>query len=85
MNNGEANIDTREAVLKSPMTVCRIERSFMCKLPTTIIAKNPKTATSNPYILICQQLGKKRRNKKFRKNKKNPELITNAVKYRGGK
>ncbi len=53
INNGEANIDTREALLRNPTKIRRILRSIICKLPATTIAYNTKTPSNNPSILNC--------------------------------
>lgn len=55
INNGEANIDTREAPLSDPTKIHRIIWSIICKLPATTIANNTKTASNKPSILNCQQ------------------------------
>jgi len=54
MNNGEANIEMREAQLKSPTNIRRIALSSICKPPTSMITNMPKTAKSNPSILTYQ-------------------------------
>jgi len=54
MNNGEANIEMREAQLKNPTNIRRIALSSICKLPASMITNMPKTAKSNPSILTYQ-------------------------------
>ena len=54
INNGEANIEMREAQLKNPTNIRRIALSSICKLPTSMITNMPKTASSNPTILTYQ-------------------------------
>lgn len=53
INNGEANMDMREATLKYPTKICRVEESNNFKLTYTMIANTPKTASNNPNIFIC--------------------------------
>lgn len=54
INNGEANIEMREAQLMNPTNILRTELSSICKLPTIMITNIPKTASSNPNILTYQ-------------------------------
>lgn len=54
INNGEANIEMREAQLKSPTNIRLIALSSICKLPTSMITNMPKTAKSNSSILTYQ-------------------------------
>ena len=51
INNGEANIEMRDAQLKNPTKNRRIITSSICKLPTNTIANMPRTASNNPTIL----------------------------------
>ena len=54
MNNGEANIEMREAQLNNPTKSRRTRISAICKLPAKINANRPKTASSNMNILTYQ-------------------------------
>lgn len=60
INNGEANIDIKDAQLSNPTTIRRIEKSIICKLPPTMNANRPKTASSSPSIVTCQQHSKEK-------------------------
>lgn len=54
INNGEANVEMREAQLKNLTNIPRIVLSSTCKLPTSMITNMPKTVSSNPTILTYQ-------------------------------
>lgn len=54
INNGEANIEIREAQLKHPTNIRRIELSAIFKLPTSMTTNIPKTASNSPNILTYQ-------------------------------
>jgi len=45
----------REAQLKHPTNIRRIELSVIFKLPTSMITNIPKTASNNPNILTYQK------------------------------
>lgn len=54
MNNGEANIDMREAPLKNPIVNHLAFLSTISKLAIIMAAYSRKTAISKPNIFICQ-------------------------------
>lgn len=55
INNGEADIDMREAQLSNPTKIRLMTWSNICRLPSTMIANRPKTARSKPIILACHR------------------------------
>jgi len=59
MDNGDANIEIREATLRYPTKVCLMLCSNNSRLQYTMRAKAPKTAISNPNIFSCTHGQKK--------------------------
>lgn len=53
MNNGDANIEIREATLRYPTNICRLLSSNNSRLTQMIRAKAHKTAIRSPHIFSC--------------------------------
>jgi len=59
MDNGDANIEIREATLRYPTKLCLVLWSNNSRLQYMMRAKTPKTAISNPDIFSCNHGHKK--------------------------